>query len=999
MPLLQRRKRNVHHNVCRLRELYALLLFIVEEPQQDEDTMTRTTTTTSNVTHAMERHRTSKDVSPTRHSFRSFNDRNKKRIHPPSEEEDLWNQLSAYRQKDNNIKIRNGHCSPLTEQDEIHSQRMLQAREKESHVVELIRSIGETVIYGEQNTGDDGSHTITNTNHQVFEYFCDKNILSLLVDIFLAKPPDLPNITCVRYAGVTWTAQVKAQILQTISIFVSNLSDTTSLYYLLSNNYINTIISYMIPLEQWSDSALDEMLPVYISFLKSMALQLANKPDLFQFFVCNPSECVSSISTSTPFYLPMPLFPLFYAAVHVATSSSKIASYDYFVQTTALNIILNIFQLKNHEISSIISKSQVEQQLLIAHLCQQLKEKYHAIIDIIMIVGNRLSPWRQEALACEQGQLQDILQFITDLLWCSQSSNVTVSQRFCEGILSKVIMKPVLDNILLVSSNHDTNQKWQPEIQAKYLASLFFLSIFFNTVDYVPLLRMISVAIFHPYTPQTADLCDDAQSHSKEFCITPSLNSIAKNNFEIVQDGVLKNDTKMSMGNKSAEPEWRSSHLPVLVVSNPIQTVMYRALSGDFGDAAFVLVATVIENILQSRIMDLNMFQLFGMVTIPPSCSVLTPCLLEVSFTNFYSKLKNMPASRSGQCALNMAISVTTLLMTMQIDAWSESSNRTIADLTNLIVSNPLIQSILATKSHFASIAKDYCQNQISSELLPYLMERKLKELYSEVETNAESIQYYCNLSKLFHKSDTLLCNFVIATISGGKTNEIDEYDYAWHLMLVLDAFERNFSELYYDLSANLSDMKTRWGQDAKMFKCKASDEIMILGSLDRKSIIGSDCTIKDRTSFRFTPSLALTDHTINTSSIIKSNGAKDTRRQVADQILLMASSKSSDFLLVVYEEELLILKPDTNDTKVGTILCATLLNNIIAIASDGEWLHIAMRNVEDIGVLISKGNMALKFDSAGTCNAAKVCISNSRNLWRVNMKDKIQNFFHRCSS
>ena len=89
--------------------------------------------------------------------------------------------------------------------------------------------------------------------------------------------------------------------------------------------------------------------------------------------------------------------------------------------------------------------------------------------------------------------------------------------------------------------------------------------------------------------------------------------------------------------------------------------------------------------------------------------------------------------------------------------------------------------------------------------------------------------------------------------------------------------------------------------------------------------------------------------------------------------------------ILVVDETELLILKSkikddNDHDTKVvGTILCTTLLSNIIAIAADDAWLHIAMRNVEDGGVLIRKGNMALRFQDKTTCYVAKKCIEESR--------------------
>lgn len=1005
MPLFQRRKRNLDHNVVRLRELYASLLSIVEPSLEDDYDIITPTNENMNDNNNKDNDDTlnpSTLQSPARHSIlenvptHSRDERNVMRC--------IWYQLSAYNPKENIMIPPHSTPSPAVEQNEIDANNTVllsKAREIESNVIELIRSIGETVIYGEKDNAFlsqyssrhnnvAGSNNIM-TQHQVFEYFCDKNILSLLVDILLARP-----FTGNRYAGVTWTAQVKAQILQTISIFVSNVSDTTSLYYLFSNNYMNRIITSMLPLDQWSDSALDEILPVYISFLKSMALQLANKPDLFQFFVCHPSECNSSTYISIHLPPVMPLFPLFHAAVHIAISSSKVASSDYFVKTTALNIILNIFQLKHPEISSIISKSHLEQQWLITHICEQLNQKYHSIFDIIMIVGNRISPWRQEALASEQGQLDELFQFITDLLWCSQSLDGIVSQRFCEGILSKVIMYPILDHILRFSPNSDTPSH-RLETQAKYLGSLFFLSSFFQRVDYIPLLRMVVIAIFHPYTPQTNFSQDDIQNCKAEFYITPTLNAIAKHNITIVQDGIVPDDVlkeehiPIHVDNTLTESEWMSSQASVAVVSNPFQKIMYQTLSGDFGDTAFALVAIVIQTTLSSTLMDLNMLQRLGMLR-SLSCNASTPCLLEDSLTKYYSNLKNEPTYISGQYALNIAISITSFFITMQVNALIESFDPTFSDLTRAgSTSSPLFQSIVTAKQHFASYVKEFSQNQISSEFLPDLMERKIKELYSDVDRNTAEIEYYCNLSALF--PNKLLCNLVIESASSTETTDIDECKFALHVLLLFDAFERNYRQFYTLLSESSSDIMMQWCKSTKVIKYKVSDQIRILGSLDRKSIIGSEYSVKDRNSFRFAPSLALTDATVKPSFIVPSNVKKDTRRKVADKILLMASSKSSNFLLVIDTEELLILKPNANDNTVGTILCCMLLNNIIAIASDEEWLHIATKNVEDIGVLIEKGNMVLKFKDVSICQAAKVCISNSRNQWRINMTKSISNF------
>ena len=236
--------------------------------------------------------------------------------------------------------------------------KLIHARKLEARVVELIRSIGEIVVYGEQRSSEMESQNKISSekrhnNEAVFEYFCDKNMLSLLVDIINAKPmhSNAPSKTERPYSGIIWTALVKAQVLQTISILITNVSDPKSLYYLLSNNYINEVVASMVPLQQWTKKALDEILPVYASFLKTLAMQLAKSPDFFLFF-CDQNGATSSL----------PPFPLFYAAIEVISSPLNLAESDPFIRTTALNAILDICQIQLENVRVIVGESLMEQR-------------------------------------------------------------------------------------------------------------------------------------------------------------------------------------------------------------------------------------------------------------------------------------------------------------------------------------------------------------------------------------------------------------------------------------------------------------------------------------------------------------------------------------------------------------------------------------------------------------------------------------------------------------
>ncbi|XP_053132259.1 protein CLEC16A isoform X3 [Hemicordylus capensis] len=109
-------------------------------------------------------------------------------------------------------------------------------------LVETIRSITEILIWGDQN------------DSSVFDFFLEKNVFVFFLNILRQKSG--------RYVCV--------QLLQTLNILFENISHETSLYYLLSNNYVNSIIVHKF---DFSD---EEIMAYYISFLKTLSLKLNN---------------------------------------------------------------------------------------------------------------------------------------------------------------------------------------------------------------------------------------------------------------------------------------------------------------------------------------------------------------------------------------------------------------------------------------------------------------------------------------------------------------------------------------------------------------------------------------------------------------------------------------------------------------------------------------------------------------------------------------------------
>jgi protein CLEC16A len=110
------------------------------------------------------------------------------------------------------------------------------------------------------------------------------------------------------------------QILQTLSILINNVRNETSLYYLLSNNYINEIIIYP---HDFSNDDGEGLCDQFVSFLKTLSLKL-NVQTVQFFFI----ECTGA-------------FPLLNVAIELLHNN------EVMVRTAAQATVLNVYQVRS----------------------------------------------------------------------------------------------------------------------------------------------------------------------------------------------------------------------------------------------------------------------------------------------------------------------------------------------------------------------------------------------------------------------------------------------------------------------------------------------------------------------------------------------------------------------------------------------------------------------------------------------------------------------------
>ena len=361
----------------------------------------------------------------------------------------------------------------------------------------------------------------------VFAYFCEKNVLPLLIDSFLTRPmtpltlddtddsddeewwkkdkkKDASFESPSLFSGVSWAASVKSQILQTISMLLLNTASPLSLAYLLSNNYMNELIMGMLPLSQWREEALDEMLPPFVTLLRGLVMKLRGEEGrgLVPLLMCQRAKMGGNVDEGeeeeeeSETYLP-----LLYAAVQVfcySPGSSLRDADGCMVRTTAMNAILNLCRITSPDVRAVFvgegltdeslpcttksapppndlssmlpssSSSQspsslsvssfpnatIEQQILFPYICSNLKTCYHRSVRLMMtsIHLDKSSKHNEEAkaeatqrhvdLASSQfSELQYWLGFLDDLLSCEiRVWNV----RLVEWIMREVVVGTIL---------------------------------------------------------------------------------------------------------------------------------------------------------------------------------------------------------------------------------------------------------------------------------------------------------------------------------------------------------------------------------------------------------------------------------------------------------------------------------------------------------------------------------------------------------------------------
>ncbi|KAG7167858.1 CLEC16A-like [Homarus americanus] len=291
-------------------------------------------------------------------------------------------------------------------------------------LVENLRSIAEILIWGDQN------------DSSVFDFFLEKNMLAFFLRIMRQK--------CGSYVCV--------QLLQTLNILFENIRNETSLYYLLSNNHVNSIIVHKF---DFSD---EEVMAYYISFLKTLSLKL-NVHTIHFFYNEHTND-----------------FPLYTEAIKFFNHPESM------VRIAVRTLTLNVYR--------------VNDQSMLQFIRDRTAAPYFS--NLVWFIGNHILELencvRSDVDHNSRGRLADLvaehldhLHYLNDIL--------KLDIKTLNAVLADHLLNRLLVPLLVYSLNPRPDKDDRPRISS--VVSLFLLSQVFLIVSHAPLVRALAKIVFH----------------------------------------------------------------------------------------------------------------------------------------------------------------------------------------------------------------------------------------------------------------------------------------------------------------------------------------------------------------------------------------------------------------------------------------------------------------------------------------------------------------------
>eukprot|EP00127_Corallochytrium_limacisporum_P004897 Clim_evm41s191 gene=Clim_evmTU41s191 len=303
-------------------------------------------------------------------------------------------------------------------------------------LVECLQQITELLIWGDQN------------DPRIFDYFLEKRLFQFFLRILDQKTGPY----------------VKIQMLQSLSILFENTKSATSVYFLLSNNHINDIITHDF------DVGDDEILAYYISFLKSLSLRLD--------------------ATTIHFFFNEHLkdFPLYTEAIKFFNHSERM------VRIAVRTIALNVFKVDSKPMREFIVSRTANPYFsnLVWYLGNLTME-----MDGLVMRQSMQPTAKYERLKDYMAEHEDQFLYLNDILSLRIDRVTALLQYY---LLNQLIVPLYFESLADLKKGIDATGTMRDDRVSPSTAA-FIITLIMNSFTYRPLLRQLnSIMLGHELT-------------------------------------------------------------------------------------------------------------------------------------------------------------------------------------------------------------------------------------------------------------------------------------------------------------------------------------------------------------------------------------------------------------------------------------------------------------------------------------------------------------------
>lgn len=827
--------------------------------------------------------------------------------------------------------------------EDSHAVALASAQAIEKRVVELIETIGKLVVssYEPATFSSSNIEEPTVRSDPIFEYFCEKNVLSLLVEIAKEKRQSSEEgqrwaTDTSYYHGVVWSPKVKAQVFATLASLVSIYRKPSMIYYLLSHNYVNDLIESMLPLRQWTDQALSKMMPSYVDMLQKTAVRLAEDPQLFPLLTrqqVGPDRVELDLDATVQVS-----FPLYSAVLETATGA--FAQSDSIVYGTCLVVAVNIMQIEYEPIQIWVCNAGAQQRVLADHLCQGLVDRYLRILNLT--TGPVVDGIRSNAIANQISGLKDHLSMIHEVFWSGVRG---LDVRLCESLL-QIVVTVLLKNLVphrrraFLTDVGQSDSDVIPEQEALAQASTIFIALLFSTLTYVPFQRMLAVALFHEQSsPLFASQrwMRDLDTSAETYVFMPLLSDIVT--------GENERET----------------------CPNLFRVEVIKGVSGEYGAWRATACACLFQSALTSEAMNDESQKLLQVVPTDIGSGSYQATPLEEAIANYLCR-KHRPSQVTMGTLEHVGFLAVQMVQKVLLSC-AKGGEKAREKMRIVLAASPVWKALVQARSYFANEAEKCQQITGVTDIFLDIIESAVQNRYTPRFDESGIASYRCPISQRGCALTNIGAEIMIRRMRSVTATEVESVRFFLSATLHFRALCKVIDR--FCLSVQGHSLKTEKLPDLDLME-KADELVCTIGGLVNKPKTGTDIDLTGRMTFPFLPAIE----------------PKDALESPSKRRVRSAREK---LMLVLDPTDLFVVRrqPSGVDENRAVVLCSISLRTVIAAAEDGSWLHVAVRH-EDVGYLIKNGNMALQLESSGSCLIVKQFLDRSRESLRMELMEKV---------